>query len=147
MAGAISLATGLLWNLTFPINKKLWTSSYVLFAAGLSLLLLALFHEIADTRRLTGHARLGRALAFPWLVFGTNAIAAYAVSGLLEKLPELIHVSSAGRSVPLLAWLYQHLFAFYGSTGNTSLAFALVFTLLCFLPNLFLYRRRIFLKI
>ena len=146
LAGTLSLSAGLLWNLTFPINKKLWTSSYVLFAAGISLLLLALFHELADTRRLPD-TRLGKALAYPWLVFGTNAITAYAISGLLVKLPELIHISSGGHSVPLLAWVYQHLFAFHGSTDNTSLAFALVFTLLCFLPNLLLYRRRIFLKI
>ncbi len=146
LAGASSAGAGLLWNLSFPINKKLWTSSYVLFAAGLSLLCLAAVYDLIEIRRLN-QTPVGRVFSFPWLVFGTNAITAYAVSGLIVKLAELIHLPGSGHSMPLLAWIYQHLFAFNGSTDNTSLLYALAYTLLCFLPILVLYRRRIFLKI
>ena len=146
LASVGSLCAGLIWNLSFPINKKLWTSSYVLFAAGLSLLCLALVYDLVEIRRLN-QTSIGRALAFPWLVFGTNAITAYAVSGLIVKLAELIHLPIAGHPTPLMAWIYLHLFAFHGSTDNTSLLYALAYTLLCFLPILVLYRRRIFLKI
>ena len=75
---------GLLWSHTFPINKNLWTSSYVLFAAGWSLLLLALCYWLIDIRRLN-QKPIGKALLWPWLVFGSNAITAYVVSELPRR--------------------------------------------------------------
>ena len=76
IAGLSGLVLGLFWNPWFPINKKLWTSSYVLFAGGWSLLLLAAFWYLIQAR---GYRRGTGAL----LVFGTNAITAYAVSELM----------------------------------------------------------------
>ena len=154
LAGLTSLATGLLWSPFFPINKNLWTSSYVLFAAGWSLLLLALFYWLIDIRRLNAKPA-GRALLWPWLVFGSNAITAYVLSNFLVELMLWIKVpSSAMRdpdtpSAPITAWLwiYRHLFAFHDSTEVTSLLFALAFTAVCFLPNWLLWRKKIFLKV
>jgi predicted acyltransferase len=152
--GAASLLAGLLWNCTFPINKNLWTSSYVLFSAGLSLLLLALCYWLIDIRRLNDHPA-GRALLWPWLVFGSNAITAYVVSDLLVeialwiKVPAGALVNPANPSAPITAWLwiYRHIFARHSSTEITSVAFALAFTAVCFLPNLLLWRKKVFLKI
>ena len=150
LAGLLSLAAGLLWNLSFPINKNLWTSSYVLFAAGWALLLLALCYWLIDIHHLND-TKAGKGLTFPWLVFGSNAIAAFCVSEFLVenliwiKLP--IELGPNGQPVTAWFWIYHHLFAFNGSTKNTSLAFAIAFVAVCFLPNLFLYRKRIFLKI
>ena len=76
------LITGLLWNPTFPINKNLWTSSYVLYSAGWSLLALALCYWLIDMRRLN-ETRAGKALLWPWLVFGSNAITAFVISNFL----------------------------------------------------------------
>jgi predicted acyltransferase len=148
LAGLASLALGLAWNLSFPINKNLWTSSYVLFAAGWSLLLLAACYYAVDVRRLND-TRLGRAVLYPWIVFGSNALTAYVLSNFLVltflwiKVPD----SFTGKSVTAWLWAYRHLFARHASTNVTSLAFALAFTALCFVPNLLLYRKRIFLKI
>ncbi len=152
LGAAVCLLTGRLWNLAFPINKKLWTSSYVLFAAGCSLLALALCYWLVDILRLQHRSHLGRAALWPWLVFGTNAITAYAVSEVFEKVAVLIriHDSSSpdpGRTINSWAWTYRHIFARGHSTPNTSLAFALSFVALCFLPNLLLWRKRIFLKV
>jgi predicted acyltransferase len=150
LAGLLSLAAGLLWNLSFPINKNLWTSSYVLFAAGWALLLLALFYWLIDIRHFN-ETKAGKWLTFPWLVFGSNAIVAFCVSEFLVinliwiKLP--FELGPNGQPVTAWFWIYHHLFAFSGSTENTSLAFAIAFVAVCFLPNLFLYRKRIFLKI
>src|SRR5258705_445982 len=93
-AGFSGVLLGGLWNLSFPINKKLWTSSYVLFAAGLSLLLLALCLVIVDLprKRSTGPDR-SRFLT-PFFVFGTNAISAYVFSELLQSLFGAIHPRS-----------------------------------------------------
>jgi predicted acyltransferase len=150
LAGFLSLGAGLLWNLSFPINKNLWTSSYVLFAAGWALLLFALCYWLIDIRHFND-TKAGKWLTFPWLVFGSNAIAAFSVSEFLVenliwiKLP--FELGPNGQPVTAWFWIYHHLFAFNGSTKNTSLAFAIVFVAVCFLPNLFLYRKRIFLKI
>jgi predicted acyltransferase len=150
LAGTLSLAAGSLWNLSFPINKNLWTSSYVLFSAGWALLLLALFYWLIDIRHFN-ETQAGKGLTFPWLVFGSNAIAAFCVSEFLVenliwiKLP--FELGPNGQPVTAWFWIYHHLFAFNGSTKNTSLAFAIAFVAACFLPNLLLYRKRIFLKI
>jgi predicted acyltransferase len=150
LAGILSLAIGSLWNLSFPINKNLWTSSYVLFSAGWALLLLALFYWLIDIRHFN-ETRAGNWLTFPWLVFGSNAIVAFCVSEFLVenliwiKLP--FELGPNGQPVTAWFWIYHHLFAFNGSTKNTSLAFALAFVAVCFLPNLLLWRKRIFLKI
>jgi predicted acyltransferase len=154
LTGLISLIAGLLWNPWFPINKNLWTSSYVLFSAGLSLLLLALCYWLIDIRRFNDKAA-GKAALWPWLVFGSNAITAYVVSDLIVetmiwiKVPAgtLVDPSSPARSISAWQWTYLHLFARHGSTEITSVAFALAFTALCFLPNWFLWRRKIFLRI
>jgi predicted acyltransferase len=154
LAGLTSILAGLLWNPTFPINKNLWTSSYVLFSAGLSLVLLALCYWFIDMRRLN-QSQAGKAILFPWLVFGSNAITAFVLSNFLVelmiwiKVPAGALVNPAAPATRIASWLwtYRHLFARHTSTNITSLAFALAFTALCFLPNLFLWRRKIFLKI
>lgn len=150
LAGLLSLGAGLLWNLSFPINKNLWTSSYVLFAAGWALLLLALVYWLIDIRHFN-ETKAGKWLTFPWLVFGSNAITAFCVSEFLVenliwiKLP--FELGPNGQPVTAWFWIYHHLFAFNGTTKNTSLAFALAFVAICFIPNWLLYRKRIFLKI
>ena len=154
LSGLASLALGLLWSHWFPLNKNLWTSSYVLYSAGWSLLLLALCYWLIDIRRLNAKP-IGKALLWPWLVFGSNAIAAYVLSNFIVELMLWIKVPSSNMhdpdtpSAPITAWLwtYRHLFAFHGSTNVTSLAFALAFVAVCFLPNWLLWRKRIFLKV
>jgi predicted acyltransferase len=145
---------GLLWSHTFPLNKNLWTSSYVLFSAGFTLLLLALCYWLIDIRRLNSKA-IGKALLWPWLVFGSNAITAFVVSELTVetalwiKVPAGALVNPANPAARITAWLwtYRHLFARHDSTCVTSVAFALAFTALCFLPNWLLWRKRLFLKV
>ena len=150
LAGILSLATGLLWNLAFPINKNLWTSSYVLFAAGWALLLLAALYWLIDIRHFN-ETKAGKWLTFPWLVFGSNAIAAFCISEFLVinliwiKIPHTIGPN--GQPVSAWFWIYHNIFAFNGSTKITSLAFALAFVAVCFIPNWLLYRKRIFLKV
>ena len=154
LAALLSLALGLLWSLTFPINKNLWTSSYVLFSAGWSLLLLALFHWLIDIRRMN-EKPAGKALLWPWLVFGSNAITAFVLSNFLVeimlwiKVPAGALVNPAAPTTRITAWLwtYRHIFGRHQSTQITSLAFALAFTVACFLPNWLLWRRKVFLKI
>jgi predicted acyltransferase len=149
VAALISLALGLLWNPWFPINKNLWTSSYVLFAGGWSLLLLALMYRLFDARQFQHRSSFAGAVLWPMQVFGANALTAYIFSEFLVET--LIWIKRPpdpqGHIRTVWAWLYFHLFARNGSTENTSLAFAAAFVVVCFLPNWLLWRRKIFLRV
>lgn len=150
LAGLMSLCLGLLWNPWFPINKNLWTSSYVFFAGGWSLLLLALFYWLFDTLQLQQRSRAARAVLWPLVVYGSNAIAAFVISELIILTLiawRLAPTTPGTRRQTAWTWLYTHLFAAHGSTENTSLVFALAYVVVCFLPNWLLWRRKIFLRV
>jgi len=146
IAGATGVLLGGLWNFWFPLNKKLWTSSFVLFAAGLSLLLLALSMWIVDIRGSESSedsARRSRRF-MPLLVFGTNAITAYVFSELLAGAIDNIHLRSGGN---LQQWLYHSILGVVPDPAFASLLYSLCFVAACWLPVYVLYRRRIFIKI
>jgi predicted acyltransferase len=141
VAGAICVAVGWGWNSFFPINKALWTSSYVLFTGGLALQLLALCYWIIDIK---GYRRWAK----PFEVFGVNAIALYVGAGLMAELLGVIKVTGAdGTKVSLGPWIYNNLFASWTSPINASLAFAIVFVLIWLGLMWILYRRKIFIKV
>lgn len=147
--GLVSLGAGLIWNRWFPINKNLWTSSYVLFAAGLSLLLLSLCYWLFEVRHVH-ETRAGKILTRPWLIFGSNAISAFVISNLIVQILTSIHLANPvdpRRPLSAWSWPYRHIFALRGSTDATSAAFALTFTAICFLPSWLLWRKKIFLKL
>ena len=141
--GVIGLAAGEFFNMWFPINKKLWTSSYVLFTAGFALVVLALCYWVLDVRKLRGRWTM------PVLVFGMNAIAAYTLSEMLAAgLGSWILKLNVGTEVSMQDVIYHRLFAFGGlSTPNTSLAYALAFVLVCWIVMWVLWRKKIFLKV
>jgi predicted acyltransferase len=141
VASITGLVLGKAWNIWFPINKKLWTSSYVLFAAGCTLLLLAICFYAVEIRRWT------RGWTYPWLVFGSNAIAAYMVSELLSGGLSTILVHDGDKTRNLQEWIYYHWFFPLVNPSFGSLLYAITFVLVCFLPVLFLYRRKIFIKV
>ncbi|HEX4038140.1 MAG TPA: DUF5009 domain-containing protein [Acidobacteriaceae bacterium] len=137
LAGVVLLAAGELWSPWFPINKKLWTSSFVLLMAGWSLVLWAFFMwltEIRGWRKGTGF----------WLVFGMNAIASYALSDLLAA--PLWAITMAPHQT-FGYWLYMHSFAWVHPSGVASLLYSIWFVMMCWLPMAVLYRRKIFLKV
>ena len=143
-AGLSGVLLGALWNLSFPINKKLWTSSYVLFAGGLSLLLLALCLLVVDLpeRSSTGSAR--SRLLTPFLVLGTNAISAYVFAELLQSALSSIHPLETRNVQQLLYRSIQHVVPY---AAMASLLYSLGFVAVCWLATSVLYRRGIFIKI
>jgi predicted acyltransferase len=143
-AACASLLLGGLWNFEFPVNKKLWTSSYVLYAAGWSLLLLALCIWLIDIRGARRTDAQTRSTYTVLLVFGTNAIAAYVLSELLPGALDLIHPHPG---VPLLRWFYLEILHAIPYAPMASMAYCILFAAICWLPMYALYRRRIFLKI
>lgn len=146
-AGAAAcLASGYLWSIWLPLNKKMWTSSYVLVAAGWSLLLFALVYWVVEQR---GWCKTGwsKALAWPWLIFGSNAIVAYMISELLGTAIALIPLNSGGRRTDALSFIYARVFESIGDSGWRALAFSASYVAVCFLPVWALYRRKIFIRV
>jgi predicted acyltransferase len=151
-AGVLFLALGFAWDPFFPINKKLWTSSFSLFAGGWSLLLLAASIYVVDVLRLgrppqdsdrpesSKHALL----YIPLLVFGTNAILAYMISELGASLIHVIHIAP-GTSIKTAA--YNAIVGIVPAPTWSSLLYSLVFVFVCWLLVLPFYRKRIFLRI
>jgi predicted acyltransferase len=146
-AGAVSVALGLLWNITLPINKKMWTSSYVLFAGGLSLLLLAACMALLDIPS-AAESKHDRSRRSPWftslLVFGTNAIAAYVIS---ECLASLTYVIKTPSNLTLHRLCWNAIQSVIPDKPFASLVFSLLYVFVCWVPVYVLYRRKIFLKV
>jgi len=146
-AGLVGVLAGELWSHWFPINKNLWTSSYVLLAAGWAALALAALSWLVD-RRAEPWPRWLRIGTWPWFVFGSNAIAAFTVSVMVVKTClyfKILGPDGIKRSLWLL--YYQTFFARHTSNQWTSLAFAMTIVAICFLPNWWLWRKKRFLKI
>jgi predicted acyltransferase len=141
MAGAGAVVLGLLLHLVEPINKQLWTSSYVVVTAGWAWLLLAAAAWAID---LKGWHRWTK----PAVVFGSNALVVFVGSGILARLLVMIKVAEAeGGTISLKSWLYTHLFASWAGPTNGSLLFAVVFILFWLAILWGLYARRWFIKV
>ncbi|CAN5778189.1 DUF5009 domain-containing protein [soil metagenome] len=141
IAGNVGLVLGLIWHSLFPINKNIWTSSYVIFTAGMALHFLALCYWIVDVK---GYRRW----AHPFYVFGVNAIAAFFLSGIMARILNLVKwTGSAGETVTLKGWIYQTFFASWLTPINASLAFALVFVALWVGIMETFHRKRIYVKV
>ena len=140
LAGLALTALGLLWDLVFPINKSLWTSSYVLFTGGLALAALTLCHELADVR---GPA----AWAGPCVTYGRNAIFVFVASGLLAKTLARVQVTIETGTVPLQRLLHEALLASWLPPRPASLAWALLNVLGFYVVLRVLEKRGIFFKV
>jgi predicted acyltransferase len=136
-AGVLLLCGGLLWSHWLPLNKRVWTSSYVLFAGGISTLLLASLYWLID-----GPPRLRRGLT-PFLIFGTNALTAYILSEVLALVLAAIHLPGGLDLQEFLYNLLPHLI----SPSFTSMLYSILFVVLCGLPVAWLYSRKIFIKL
>lgn len=139
-AGAVLVPLGLLWGLVFPINKNLWTSSYVVFTAGTALLLLGAMYWAIDVKRWRGWWHT------PMVVYGMNAIAVFVASGMLAKTMGRIRVGGED-GTSLHGWIYQNLFQSWAGDLNGSLAFAVTYVGFWLALMWVLYRKRIFIKI
>jgi predicted acyltransferase len=139
------LACGYVWSVWFPLNKKLWTSSYVLVAAGWSLALLMLAYWAVEQQGwFKGRSKVW---IWPWLVFGSNAIVAYMISELLPGILDNIAIPVGSRHKSLQVYLSSPIFAHISDPGWAAFAFSVSFTTVCFLPVWALYRKNIFVKV
>jgi predicted acyltransferase len=136
IAGALCIGLGLLWDPFFPINKPIWTSSYVAFSTGWSLVVLAGLMVLIELFKVTKWT-------YFFEVFGKNPLFIYILSGVLIQLLIIIRVNGSS----LNGWIYQNLFLSWSSGENASLAFAVSYTLVLWLIGLWMMKKKIFIKV
>lgn len=140
VTGNSLIFAGLVANTWLPINKKLWTSSFSIFMAGLDFVVFAGFVWLADVR---GYNRFARPLA----VMGMNAIAVYMLSELLAEALEMIRIGPAGVGQSLHSWIYQTCFVSWATPWLAALLYAIAYTLLMYAFAVWLYRKKWFLRV
>jgi predicted acyltransferase len=128
------------WGWAFPINKKLWTSSYVMFTSGWALVLLAACYELMEVRKI-------RRWSKPFETMGLNAIALFIASVLLIKILVKTKIGTGETALTTYNWIYQNIFASWAGNLNGSLLFALVTLLFWLAIADLMYHQRWFLKI
>jgi predicted acyltransferase len=139
--GCLLLTSGLALAGWMPLNKNLWTSTYVLFTTGFALLVLAVAYHFVDLRGRGGWA-------LPFDVFGKNSILAFVGSGLMARLLGMVRwQGAAGETVTAKSWLYGGLLASWLPDSFASLVWALLFVAVWLGLMGLLYRRKIFIRI
>ncbi len=129
LGGVVLFAVGAMWGWVFPINKNLWTSSYVLYTGGLAALALASAYFVIE---ILGHAKWAKV----GVIFGSNAITAYVLGSILPSL-----LPSANQ------WYVSTFIEGSRMPELMSLLWAIGICVLCYIPIYVLYRKRIFIKI
>ncbi|MGB7754062.1 MAG: heparan-alpha-glucosaminide N-acetyltransferase domain-containing protein [Candidatus Acidiferrales bacterium] len=142
LAGVCGLFAGEVWNIWFPINKNLWTSSFVLFSGGFALVFLSLLYWVLEIKRWRG------VWTIPILVFGMNAIAGFVADSLVYGPGYTFTVKHADGTT--LSWhdaAQAKLVSLGASPPNASLIYSLGAVLFCWILLWLLWRKRIFLKV
>ncbi|MCC9136754.1 acyltransferase family protein [Pontibacter silvestris] len=134
--GAVLIVAAFVWDLYFPINKPLWTSSYVLHAVGLSLIILGTLLFII---KVAGFVRW----AYFFEVFGKNPLFIFALATLLIKILGFVQMNG----VSLQGWIYENLFLSWSEGKIASLLFALSYMLVMWLVSFWMDKRKIYIKV
>jgi predicted acyltransferase len=139
--GIACVVAGEVWGLAFPINKKLWTSSYVLLTVGLAMIALGACYWLFDVRG------KGKTWSKPAVVFGSNAIVAYFFSEIVAILGWVVKVNYNGSRAMIMSVIQDTCFNWIRPLQLASLAFSLTFVAMCYVVVWLLYRQRIFVKV
>ncbi len=149
VAGAVFLFAGYVWDMVFPINKKIWTSSYVVYTTGLAMIILAVMIYLIELKNHRGW--LGKFFD----VFGKNPLFIFMLAGILPRLLGLIRIPSSldtqGNQLYLtpFAWFYEHICKpiFPGNLNNGSLLYALCLITFYWLIVYWMDKKKIYIKV
>lgn len=139
--GLLGVLAGLAWSVWLPINKSLWTSSYVVFTAGLASCGLAICYWTCDAYE----TERARKISEPFVALGRNAILLFVLSGLMAKT--LIYVKWPDPAMSLGRWIYTSAFTPLAPPHVASLLFALANLLMLYVILAILHRRKIYLSV
>ena len=134
--GFAMLLAGGIWNWFFPLNKNIWSSSYVLYSSGFATMGLAACIIIVDIMGYTKWTQIGR-------VYGANAITAYVLAGMLT----LVFYSSIFGGASLNGLFMNAMTSIGVAAKLASLMYAVIYMLIIYVPTYILYRKKIFIKV
>ena len=141
VAGNVFLLAGAILDIWLPINKNLWTSSYVVFMAGWALVCFSVFYWLMDVK---GHTRWAK----PFVIYGMNAIAVFVLSGIIGRLITLIRLAGPdGAPETLKGLIYRTVFVPYFSPVNASTLFAVAFIVVMYLVVWVMWKKSWFIKV
>jgi predicted acyltransferase len=137
MAGLVCIVLGAIWDLTFPINKSLWTSSFVLYTGGWAIVLFSFLYWIVDVRLFVGWTK-------PFVIFGVNPMLVFFFSGIIPRALNMLEINGKG----VAAYLQDVLFASRISDPYlASFAGALLYLIIWYFILRFFYRRGLLFKV
>lgn len=136
IAGSLLLLVALTWDMVFPINKKIWTSSFVLYTVGLDLIILPILMFVIELKHKTKWTHF-------FVVFGKNPLFIYLLSEILLITLYLIPFGDAS----LQRWFFKDFFGSFASPVNASFLFALFFMLTCWAVGYWLDKKKIYIKV
>ena len=140
MLGSLLIIIGWTWGFILPINKQLWTSSYVLYTGGIAIILLAGMIWLVDIKKIDWWTK-------PFVILGSNAIFLYALSSIWVKILLKISFELNGKMISGYSYFYKTIFQPLAGNINGSLFFALFHVLIFLLILTWMYRKNIFIKI
>lgn len=136
-AGVLLIGAGLLWGEYFPINKPIWTSSYVLYAGGIGMVILAVLFIIVDIWNLRGWTGF-------FNTFGTNALFTYVLAGMLTKTLLAIKIGEGS----LYSWIFTHICSpLFQEQRLASLLFPIMLVIVIWALGYILYRKKIIIRL
>ena len=139
--GNFAILIGVIWDMWFPMNKSIWTSSYVMFTSGMALLFFGMCYWLIDVKGIKWWTK-------PFVVYGMNAITVFALSGLLAKTMGIIKVTNdLSEKISLNRYLYEMIFVPMFSPINASLAWAVSYIIIWLGLMWILYTKKIFIKV
>lgn len=136
ITGIILIATSYLWDLAFPINKKIWTSSYTLLTIGWGVVLLAGLVYVVEIQKLTRWTYFFQA-------FGRNPLILYVLSGVVISIFSMIPIGET----TFKGWLYQNFFTSWLGPKNASFLFAISYMLLIWIIGFIMDKKKIYIKV
>lgn len=145
VSSVIAIVLGLVWNIVFPINKALWTSSYVLYAAGIASLCLVILYYVIDVLCISGWTKF-------FVIFGVNPMVVFFFSGIIPRVLSSIKVAYPGdathEAIGLQTYIYEFLLLpNFSDPINASLAYALTYLTFWFIVLYILYRNKLVFKV
>lgn len=138
--GSVLIVLGLGWGMIFPINKPLWTSSYVLYTGGIAMQFLACCYWLVDVQGF-------KKWAMPFVYYGVNALFVFVASALLVKSLSRVKITDGENEVSFLRYVYQYGYTTWLSPLNASLLYAITLVLIFLVVLWWMYKRKIFVKI
>lgn len=140
--GTFFILGGMIWNIVHPINKKIWTGSYVLVTTGLAILILGYLVQFLDVKKIQGK------WAGFFEAFGKNPLFIFVLSAFIPKTMSLIRIPNGDKFLTPLQWFYENVCAhFPGDPRNGSLLYAIILVGAYGLLAMWMDRKRIYVRV